>query len=152
MDEASKRPQRAESSKNKAWVVRLSNQRIQAIMKTLSTVIAASLLSAGVLIADVALAAGVAPKTRADVVAELIQARNSGELARLNSEDTALFLQNRGGVAMPKTRAQVLAELRQAQESGELAQFNTDDTAASLNADAKKRLAKTKQGGVSSAE
>ena len=95
-------------------------------MKTL-TIFAAALLSTGVLMADAALADGA--KTREQVISELVQARDSGELARLNSEDTAAFL--RTNTVSTKTRAQVLAELKQAQDSGELALLNSDDPTAS---------------------
>ena len=92
-------------------------------MKTL-TVFAAALLSAGVLFADGASAD--TSKTREQVIAELQQARASGELAALNSEDSANFLQNK--TVSTKTRAQVLAELQEAQKSGELAALNSEDS------------------------
>ena len=82
MDEA----KQAES--NNPQLVCNSKDRI--IMKTFSFIAAAALLSTGVLLADVA-AADTTTKTRAQVVAELVQARSSGELARLNSEDSRVF-------------------------------------------------------------
>ena len=116
-------------------------------MKTLNVFAIAALLTTGVLLADVA-AADTTTKTRAQVVAELVQARNSGELARMNSEDTALF-QQKGNSFSTKTRAQVVAELKQAQESGELASYNTDDTITALSTP---RPAAAKQRAIASAE
>nr|WP_316640672.1 DUF4148 domain-containing protein [uncultured Roseateles sp.] len=90
-------------------------------MKNL-TVFAAALLAATVAMAD---ASTVTPLTRDQVVAELVRARASGELAAMNSENTAEFT---GGalVAVSKTRAQVLAELKRAQANGELAALQGD--------------------------
>lgn len=88
------------------------------------TVFAAALLTAGLaMAADTGL-------TREQVRQELAQARASGELVRLNSEDTANFL--RTPTASTKTRAEVLAELKKAQESGELAQSARDSSVAHL--------------------
>ena len=116
--------------------------------KTL-TFFAAALLSSGFAFAD-APAADNTAKTRAQVIAELTQARSSGELARMNSEDSALFQQKSSKAGSTKSRAQVVAELQQARDSGELALLNTDDTAASLNGPT--RLAAKQQRGTASAE
>ena len=89
-------------------------------MKTL-TIFAVALLSAGVVFAD----AASAQTTRAQVVSELAQARASGELDRLNSDQPAFFTARTGST---KTRAQVQAELAQAQASGELAALNSEDS------------------------
>ena len=99
-------------------------------MKTFSFIAAAALLSTGVLLADVA-AADTTTKTRAQVVAELVQARSSGELARLNSEDSAQFLRSPTTLSS-KSRAEVLAELQQARANGDLERYNTDDSAFAL--------------------
>lgn len=99
-------------------------------MKTLN-LIAAALLTSGAMLAAPAFAADAAGnKTRAEVVAELAQARNSGELAQMHSEDTALFLagnSNSGMAVAAKSRAQVQAELKQAEKSGELARSQSVD-------------------------
>ncbi len=96
-------------------------------MKTL-TIFAVALLSAGVVFADGASAD--TGKTRAQVQAELAQARASGELNALNS-DQPEFLYARPTVST-KTRAQVQAELAQAQASGELASLNSEDSSRFL--------------------
>jgi NAD/NADP transhydrogenase alpha subunit len=95
-------------------------------MKTL-TIFAAALLSAGVVFADAASAD--TGKTRAQVTAELAQARASGELNRLNSDQAEFFV---GRAVSTKSRAQVQAELAQAQASGELALLNSEDSARFL--------------------
>lgn len=89
------------------------------------TVFAAALLTAGLAMADSGL-------TRQQVLNDLVQARSTGELARNNSEDTALFLNNRAALASTTTRAQVLAELTQARASGELARLNSEDGSRDL--------------------
>jgi hypothetical protein len=82
------------------------------IMKKLS-VIALSLLAAGA-----AMAQGL---TREQVIADLVKARNSGELAVLNSENPDAF--GRIGLNTATTglsREAVVAELQRARASGEL--------------------------------
>ncbi len=64
-------------------------------------------------------------------MAELAQARASGELDALNSDNPAFFFQARKAApGASKTRAQVQAELKQAQQSGELAALNSEDPTA----------------------
>ncbi|MET0518918.1 MAG: DUF4148 domain-containing protein [Burkholderiaceae bacterium] len=79
-------------------------------MKKLN-LIAAALLGSGALLAAPVFAADAAgSKTRAEVVAELAQARASGELAQMNSEDTAQF---GGGLnAAAKNRALAQADAK----------------------------------------
>lgn len=86
-------------------------------------VFAAAVLTAGFAFADSGL-------TREQVLNDLAQARASGELARLNSDDSASFM--RTPSVSTKTRAQVLAELNQARASGELARLNSDDSSIFL--------------------
>jgi hypothetical protein len=81
------------------------------------TVFAAALLTAGFAMADSGL-------TRQQVVDQLVQARASGELARLNSEDGGRDLRQASTSTL--TRAQVLAELKRSQDSGEYARLNSD--------------------------
>ena len=69
-------------------------------------------------------------KTRAEVLAELAKAQANGELAALNSDDSARFLRQPSTSTL--TRAQVLAELKRSQESGEFAQLNRDPHTAYL--------------------
>ncbi len=57
-------------------------------MNTLSRTVALALVAA---LSLPALAQSSASPTREEVIAELLRARASGELARMNSEDTALF-------------------------------------------------------------
>ena len=100
----------------------------ETIMKT-SIVLAAALLAFG----SSAFAADAAGgKTRAQVIAELAQAQQSGELAAVNSEDpmAAQLFHDRQFAGPGKTRAQVQAELAQAQKSGELAALNSEDPLA----------------------
>jgi hypothetical protein len=78
------------------------------------TVIALSLLAA-----SAAMAQGL---TREQVIADLVKARNSGELALLNSENPDAFGRatlNTAGAGL--SREAVLAELQRARASGELA-------------------------------
>ncbi|MET0518145.1 MAG: DUF4148 domain-containing protein [Burkholderiaceae bacterium] len=89
------------------------------------TVFAAALLTAGIAMADSGL-------TRAQVTQQLEQARASGELATLNSEDSANFLRSPAATTSTTTRAQVVAELKKAQADGELAALNSDDSAVFL--------------------
>lgn len=99
-------------------------------MKTLN-VMAAALLTSTVVLSTPAFAADSSVvKTRAQVTAELAQARASGELGRMNSEDSANFLAAKS--FSPKTRAQVLAELKNARADGELDRLNSEDKAVAL--------------------
>ena len=77
-------------------------------MKTLNVFAIAALLTTGVLLADVA-AADTATKTRAQVVAELKQAQDSGELASYNTDDTITALSTQRPAAA-KQRAIASAE------------------------------------------
>jgi len=83
------------------------------------TVIALSLLTAGA-----AMAQGL---SREQVVAELVRARASGELAAMNSEDPSAF--GRLGVqagASKLGRDAVVAELKRARAAGELAGLDSE--------------------------
>ena len=100
------------------------------------TVITASLLFAGVTSMAQAQATGAVSQTRAQVVAELQQARDSGELALQNNEvgvdgyqrtakaTTALAVNPTADRVSATTsglsRAEVVAELKRARVSGEL--------------------------------
>lgn len=100
------------------------------------TVITASLLFAGLTSLAQAQDSGAVAKTRAQVVAELQQARDSGQLALQNNEigvdgyvrtsamaATALAVKptaDKVSAAGPLSRAEVVAELRRARASGEL--------------------------------
>lgn len=69
-----------------------------------------------------------AAKTRADVLAELIAARASGELAALAGEDSgSSFLSSRHGRST-RTRAQLIGELLVAQATGELGALVGEDS------------------------
>lgn len=100
------------------------------------TVITASLLFAGLTSMAQAQDTGAVAKTRAQVVAELQQARDSGQLALQNNEigvdgyalapavaATALAAKptaDKVSAAAPLSRADVVAELKRARASGEL--------------------------------
>lgn len=100
------------------------------------TVITASLLFAGLTSLAQAQDTGAVAKTRAQVVAELQQARDSGELALQNNEvgvdgylrapakaSTALAVKptaDKVSTTGSLTRAEVVAELKRARASGEL--------------------------------
>lgn len=84
-------------------------------MNTLSRTVALALVAA---LGLPALAQTSASPTRAEVIAELQRARASGELARMNSEDTALFGQAvspAAGSAVAKKDAAKPAKPEQAQ-------------------------------------
>lgn len=109
-------------------------------MRKLNTLVAiVSLLAAGSSFAQ--------SPTREQVVAELQRARASGELAAMNSEDTASFGQvpvakrpvlaedkstkpeaakAANSTAPAKTRAEVVAELKRARETGELEALHSE--------------------------
>jgi Domain of unknown function (DUF4148) len=76
------------------------------------TLIALALLSAGAAMAD--------GLSREQVVAELQRARNSGELAQLNSENPEAFGRSLSASGPARSREAVLAELQAARASGEL--------------------------------
>lgn len=87
-------------------------------MKTFSTVVIAAILSA------VAMSASASGVSREQVIAELVRARASGELAEMNSENTGAFRRN---MPSTRTRAQVVAELQASRTSGELARLQAED-------------------------
>ena len=127
MDEAK---QNANAGSNNRSCPKRQYSTKDSIMNTLNKIFSAAataavLLSANAAFADTGL-------TRAEVVADLAQARASGALAAMNSEDSSRFLQAPVSaaprtqvastqVAGPKTRAQVIAELRDSQADGSLA-------------------------------
>jgi hypothetical protein len=123
MDEA-KQNANAESNNRTAANKPRGNHRKDSIMNTLNKIFSAAataavLLSANVAFADTGL-------TRAQVTAELAQARASGALAALNSDDPAFFLQ---APVSAKSRTQVTADLQQARATGQIAALNSDDSA-----------------------
>ena len=95
---------------------------------------AAVLLSANAAFADTGL-------TRAQVTAELAQARTSGAIAAMNSDDPDHFMQ---APVSTKSRAQVTADLQQARASGQIAALNSDDSAHFLQANTTTQVAGAK--------
>ena len=97
--------------------------------RTFSALLIASTLSFG------ALAQGTPPvfkhesfgvaKTRAEVIADMQQARQAGKSVLWNDGNLPVAPTN----ATPRTRAEVLAELREAQASGEFAALHADEPA-----------------------
>jgi len=108
-------------------------------MNTLNKIFAAAVTATVLLSGSAAFAADAGP-TRAQVVAELAQARADGSIATLNSDDSEHFLQKAPAAAgtakaaapstqaanLPKTRAQVIAELRASQQDGTLALMHSE--------------------------
>jgi hypothetical protein len=86
-------------------------------MKKLS-VIALTLLAAGAAMAD--------GLSREQVVAELVRARNAGELVAYQSENPEAFGRSLVATGTPVSRTAVLAELQRARQSGELARVDTE--------------------------
>ncbi|MDY0744871.1 DUF4148 domain-containing protein [Paucibacter sp. R3-3] len=102
-------------------------------MNTLNKFLAAAATATVLLSGNAAFAADTAP-TRAQVVAELAQARADGSIAAFNSDDSEHFLQKAStakasavqAATLPKTRAQVIAELRASQQDGTLALMHSE--------------------------
>lgn len=90
-------------------------------MKKLS-VIALTLLAAGAAMAD--------GLSREQVVAELVRARNAGELAAYQSENTEAFGRSLVAIGSQTSRTAVLADLQRARQSGELAGIDSESYAA----------------------
>lgn len=90
-------------------------------MKKLS-VIALTLLAAGA-----AMANGL---SREEVVAELVRARNAGELVAAHSENPDVFGRAVIGSGSTTSRSAVLAELQRARQAGELEGMNTESGVA----------------------
>lgn len=94
---------------------------------TLSALLVASTLSFNALADDVVPtfaheSAGVA-KTRAEVLAELTQARKEGKSYQWGANN----LPNPPASVIPRTRAEVLAELRDAKATGEYAALHSEE-------------------------
>jgi hypothetical protein len=72
--------------------------------------------------------------TREEVIMDLIEARESGELAHMKSEDTAMFtpLPN-AEESSDLTRAEVVADVAEARDSGELARLHSNVQTAHLS-------------------
>ena len=111
-------------------------------MNTLNKFLAAAATATVLLSSNAAFAADVAP-SRAQVIAELAQARADGSIASLNSDDSEHFLKapvaatsakavapavatSAQAANLPKTRAQVIAELRASQADGTLALMHSE--------------------------
>jgi Domain of unknown function (DUF4148) len=82
------------------------------------TVIALTLLAAGASMAN--------GLTREEVVAELVRARNAGELTVYQSENPEAFGRSLVATGSPVSRAAVLADLQRARQSGELARRDSE--------------------------
>ncbi len=101
-----------------------------------ATATAVILLSANAAFADTGL-------TREQVTAELAQARATGALAAMNSDDPEHFMQ--APVAAKATsRAQVVADLKQARATGETAAMNSEDSGKFLQNNTQVAGAKTR--------
>jgi hypothetical protein len=96
---------------------------------TLSALLVASTLSFNALADDVvptfAHESTGAAKTRADVLAELAQARKEGKSYHWGATN----LPNPPASVLPRTRAEVLAELRDAKATGEYAALHSEEPA-----------------------
>lgn len=86
-------------------------------MNKLTLIALSTLLSAGAAMAD--------GLSRDEVVAELVRARNAGELTALQSESYG-YGQNVAASSSGLSREAVTAELRRAQQSGELARRDAE--------------------------
>jgi len=108
-------------------------------MNTLNKFLAAAATATVLLSSNAAFAADAGP-SRAQVIAELAQARADGSIATLNSDDSEHFLKApvaattakaatpavAANANLPKTRAQVIAELRASQQDGTLALMHSE--------------------------
>ncbi|MDY0744872.1 DUF4148 domain-containing protein [Paucibacter sp. R3-3] len=107
-------------------------------MNTLNKFLAAAATATVLLSSNAAFA----DTSRAEVVAQLAQARADGSIASLNSDDSEHFLKApvaattakaaapaatvAANANLPKTRAQVIAELRASQQDGTLALMHSE--------------------------
>lgn len=65
--------------------------------------------------------------TRAEVIARMLAARESGETVALNSEDGGSFHMSQRPFESVLTRAEVIAEMMAARESGEMDALHSED-------------------------
>jgi hypothetical protein len=97
-------------------------------MSKLIHISAVLVLAGGAFDASWAQDAEAAPRTRAEVLAELNAARSSGELGAMTGEDSGSFHLARQEAGPTQSRLQVRAELLRARSSGQLDWLSAEDS------------------------